>query len=185
MDRPAPPIATHSPETLAADTQRDPNAWLLYWRNINQYIQGLEENLSAAHTEIQSKEQAAQAAQTSIAERNGIIQYQREQLAADQKQITQLEVEKAQLTTATATAGPAANTPQVKTTPTSSTAAGAHAADAVRSAIPATVPHSGTPSLSEKIPDPKEFDGTRGDLRRFTQQIYGKMTANALTPLPA
>jgi hypothetical protein len=83
MDRPAPPIATDLPEALAADTQRDPNAWLLYWRNINQYIQGLEENLSAAHTEIQSKEQAAQAAQTSIAERNGIIQYQREQLAAD------------------------------------------------------------------------------------------------------
>jgi hypothetical protein len=81
MDCPAPPIATDLPETLAADTQRDPNAWLLYWHNINQYIQGLEENLSAAHTEIQSKEQTAQAAQTSIAERNGIIQYQREQLA--------------------------------------------------------------------------------------------------------
>jgi hypothetical protein len=108
MDCPAPPIATDSPETLAANTQRDPSAWLLYWRNINQYIQGLEENLSAAHIEIQSKGQAAQAAQTSIAECNGIIQYQREQLAANQKQITQLEVEKAQLTTATAS--PTANT---------------------------------------------------------------------------
>jgi hypothetical protein len=62
MDRPAPPKATDSPETLAANIERDPNAWLLYWCNINQYIQGLEENLSAAHTEIQSKEQAAQAA---------------------------------------------------------------------------------------------------------------------------
>jgi hypothetical protein len=177
MNRPAPPLATDLPEALATDTQRDPNAWLLYWRNINQYIQELEENLSTAHAEVQSKEQAAQAAQTSIAERNGIIQYQREQLATNQKQITQLEVEKAQLIAVTT--GPTANTPHVNTTPTSSTAAKAHADDVVRSAMPATALPSGNPSLSEKIPDPKEFDGTRNDLRRFIQQIHGKMTANA------
>jgi predicted phage tail protein len=177
MNRPAPPLATDLPEALATDTQRDPNAWLLYWHNINQYIQELEANLSTAHAEVQSKEQAAQAAQTSIAERNGIIQYQREQLAANQKQITQLEVEKAQLIAATT--GPTANTPQVNTTPISSTAAKAHADEVVRSAMPATALPSGNLSLSEKIPDPKEFDGTRGDLCRFIQQIHGKMTANA------
>jgi hypothetical protein len=35
------------------------------------------------------------------------------------------------------------------------------------------------PDLNKKIPDPKEFNGSRNNFRRFTQQIYGKITANA------
>jgi hypothetical protein len=31
----------------------------------------------------------------------------------------------------------------------------------------------------KKIPNPKEFDDFRNNLRRFTQQIYGKITTNA------
>jgi hypothetical protein len=33
--------------------------------------------------------------------------------------------------------------------------------------------------FSEKIPNLNEFNGFRNNLRRFTQQIYGKITANA------
>lgn len=53
-----------------------------------------------------------------------------------------------------------------------------------------TAPHLGTTPpppaeptsstrLSERQPDPEKFDGSRSDLRRFTQQTYAKMTANA------
>lgn len=33
--------------------------------------------------------------------------------------------------------------------------------------------------LSERLPDPEKFNGDRKDLRRFTQQIYSKVTTNA------
>jgi len=32
--------------------------------------------------------------------------------------------------------------------------------------------------LSERLPDPEKFNGDRKDLRRFTQQIYSKLTMN-------
>jgi len=32
--------------------------------------------------------------------------------------------------------------------------------------------------ISERLPDPEKFDGNRKDLRRFTQQIYSKLTTN-------
>jgi len=168
MDRPEPPATPDSAEALVAEVQRDPNAWLLYLRNNHQYLQSLEGSLSDVRT-------TEQELQTSVIERDGIIRYQKEQLAADQKQITQLEIEKSHLAAA---ASPAVQTPRASTlSPRATTEA--RADNPARPPTPITAPHSGTASLSEKIPDPKEFDGTQDDLRRFVQQIYGKMTANA------
>jgi hypothetical protein len=70
------------------------------------------------------------------------------------------------------------NTPQTVTVPAPVAAAEAHADDPTRPFTPVSAPRSETSSLSEKIPDPKEFDGTRSDLRRVVQQIYGIMNAN-------
>jgi hypothetical protein len=50
--------------------------------------------------------------QTSVIERDRIIRYQKEQLAADQKQITQLKIEKSHLAAA---ASPAVQTPRAST----------------------------------------------------------------------
>ena len=169
MDRPEPPSTPDSAEALVAEVQRDPDAWLLYLRNNHQYLQSLEGRLSDART-------TEQELQISVAERDGIIRYQKEQLAADQRQITQLEVEKSHLAIA---ASPAVQTPREATALPLRATAEARADDPTRPPTPVTPPRSGTASLSEKIPDPKEFDGTRSDLRRFVQQIYGKMNANA------
>ena len=173
MNRPVPPLATDVAQELAASFREDPNAWLLYLRNSSQYALNLEETLSTLRAERQSEGLAAQG---SISERDGIIRYQGEQLSASQQKITQLEIEKAQLVAA---ATPAVNTPQTVTVPASPAAAETHVDDLTRPATPATARRLGTSTLSEKIPDPKEFDGTRSDLRRFVQQIYGKMNANA------
>jgi len=169
MDRPEPPATPDSAEALLAEVRDNPDAWLLYLRNSHQYIQDLEGSLRAARA-------AEQEYQTSIAERDGIIRYQKEQLAADQKQITELEIEKRHLAAA---ASPAVQISREAPSPPPRATAKARTDDPTRPLALVTPPSSGTASLSEKIPDPKEFDGTRSDLRRFVQQIYGKMNANA------
>jgi len=42
--------------------------------------------------------------------------------------------------------------------------------------ITTTPPESS--KLSERLPDPEKFNGDYKDLRRFTQQIYSKLTTN-------
>ncbi|RMZ73732.1 Retrotransposable element [Pyrenophora seminiperda CCB06] len=96
--------------------------------------------------------------------------------AADQKQITELEIEKRHLVAA---ASPAVQTPRETAFLPPRATAEAHGDDPTRPPTFITPPRSGTASLSEKIPDPKEFDGTQDDLWRIVQQIYGKMNANA------
>ena len=56
-------------------------------------MQDLEGSFRAARA-------AEQEYQTSVAERDGIIRYQKEQLAADQKQITELKIKKRYLVAA-------------------------------------------------------------------------------------
>ena len=157
MDRPEPPATPDSAEALVAEVQREPDAWLLYLRNNHQYIQSLEGSLSAARA---TKHEL----QTAVIERDGVIRYQKEQLAADQKQITRLEIEKSHLATA---ASPAVQTPCDTATSSPQAAAEARADDPARPTALATPLRSGTASLSEKIPDLKEFDRTRSDLWRF------------------
>jgi hypothetical protein len=171
MDRPQPPTRPETPQELATSVAENTEAWLLYLRNTSQYMETLEEALQAERAHRQEVE-------AQLLGKEGVIQYQKEQLAADQKRITTLEVEKSHLAVA---AAPAVQTPPTlpSAVPLPVAAAEAVADDTARPPAPPTPPRSGTASLSERIPDPKEFDGTRGDLRRFTQQIYGKLEANA------
>ena len=43
---------------------------------------------------------------------------------------------------------------------------------------PATSTKSSRRNLSEHLPDPKEFDGSRTDFKRFKSQVYNKLIAN-------
>ncbi|KAI1676071.1 DUF4939 domain containing protein [Pyrenophora tritici-repentis] len=171
MNRPEPPSFPETPDELTASVAAHPREWLIYLRNTAQYAQKLEES----HAASQDQEQSLR---IQVKEREAVIQYQKEQLAADQKQITKLEIEKTQLAAA---ATPAVLTPPAVTMSplTPAGVAKASADDPAGPPAPATPPSSRTPSLSERIPDPKKFDGTRSDLHRFIQQIYGKMSANA------
>jgi len=154
MDRPEPPATPDSAEALLAEVRDNPDAWLLYLRNSHQYIQDLEGSLRAARA-------AEQEYQTSIAERDGIIRYQKEQLAADQKQITELEIEKRHLAAA---ASPAVQISREAPSPPPRATAKARTDNLTRPLALVTPLSSGTASLSEKIPDLKEFDRTRSDL---------------------
>ena len=169
MERPIPPAIPETIEDLRASVNEDPGEWLMYLRNSDQYIQHLE-------SESQEKHAQEQLAQIAVNKRDGVIHYQEDQLQKCQQRITQLEVEKAQLAIA---AAPAVQTPYPTATPTPATAAEAYTDGPAGPTAPITAPPSRTTSLSEKIPDPKEFDGSRQDLPRFVQQVYGKMNANA------
>ena len=132
----------------------------MYLRNCDQYMLHLESNFKSLRTEKNSQERAAQA---SISERDGIIRYQEDQLTKTHQRITQLKVEKIELAKA---AAPAVQTPGTNTpiAPALVTAAKAQADDPARPFAPVAVPRSGTSSLSEKIPDLKEFNRTYNNL---------------------
>lgn len=173
MNRPEPPEVPETPEALARSVSSSAEQWLLYLRNTAQYIQELEEGLTTAQEE-------RVALRSQVTECRAVITYQKEQLATDQRTITNLEIKMDRLATASS---PAVLTPPTAASPTPApvpaTVAEVRADNATRPTAPATPSHTGSASLSERIPDPKEFDGSREDLHRFIQQIYGKMNANA------
>ena len=78
-----------------------------------------------------------------------------------------------------AAASPAVQTPRETVFQPPRATAEALADDPTRPPTLITPPRSGTASLSEKIPNLKEFNRTCSYFRRFIQQIYGKMNANA------
>ncbi len=130
-----------------------------------------------------------------LREGDAIIGYQKEQLnerdernieraAKAAEKIGRLEVEKAQLL--------AAATPVVHTPPTDPPLATNPPAEPLADTAPGTptpapAPRTGSTFISEKLPDPEKFDGSRADLRRFTQQIYAqddRPTQTDSQPLP-
>jgi hypothetical protein len=169
MEHPIPPATPETMEDLLASVNEDPGEWLIYLRNSDQYMRHLE-------SEYEEKHAQEQLSQTAIIKRDSVIHYQEDQLQKRQQRITQLEIEKAQLAAA---ASPTVQTPRPTDTSTPVAAAEAYTGSPAGPTAPVTAPPSRTASLSERIPDPKEFDGSRQDLPRFIQQVYGKMNANA------
>ncbi|KAK4183472.1 hypothetical protein QBC35DRAFT_418884, partial [Podospora australis] len=161
--RPEPPAYPDTAAALVEHVSKHPEDWMFYLRNMNGYSVSIEEENATLLATISSL-------QTENTRSNAVIDYQKEQLnERDERnieratkaaeKITRLEVEKVQLL--------AAATP----VPLADTAPG--------TATPAPASRNGSTSLSEKLPDPEKFDGSRANLRRFTQQVYGKMIANA------
>lgn len=174
-NRPHPPLSTDSPEELAHHVAEHASDWMMYLRNLNQYTSTLEEEVSSSQVETLSRNATIASLRSDLTKRDGVISYQKDQYDAAQKEVIRLEIEKLQLLNA---ATPAVQTPATEPAPTGPRVD--RTADAAPGAtLPTPVTSTGSAILSEKLPDPKEFDGSRHDLRRFTQQIYAKMTANA------
>ena len=174
--RPEPPSHPDALDELTGHVQRHPSDWMLYLRNINGYASALEEEVESLRSTVLTHETAIASLRSTIAGQDAVVQYQKEELSSAHKRVTQLEVEKNQLLTAA--------TPAVYTPPAGSAdgpkAAAEHPVDAAPGTLaPAPAARPESSHLSERLPDPKEFDGTREDLRRFTQQIYGKLSANS------
>jgi hypothetical protein len=175
-ERPEPPSGADSPEELVAHVNNNPSDWLLYLRHINGYATALKEQIEPLRLSESDRETAIQALKSKISELEGVIKYQKELNHDAQRQITQLEVDKLRLLDA---ATPAVQTPRSALANVPSPPAEQPADPAPRPTTLTPPVYSGSSYFSEKIPDPKEYDGSRNDLRRFTQQIYGKMKANA------
>jgi cell division septation protein DedD len=180
LERPEPPSGADSPEELVAHVTNNPSDWLMYLRYINGYAAALKKENDLFRIAESDHNATLQPLRSTVAKQEGIIEYQKTQYKEDtallRKEIAQLEVEKARLLDA---AIPAVQIPRSAPADTPNTPAEQPADSAPRPTALAPSIHSGSSHLSEKIPNPNEFDGSRNDLRRFTQQIYGKMTANA------
>jgi hypothetical protein len=178
--RPEPPANPDTAAELAAHVSQHPEDWMFYLRNMNRYSVSLEEENATLRATISSL-------QTEITKGDAIIGYQKEQLnerderniertSKAAEKIGRLEVEKAQLLAA---ATPVVHTPPTDPPLTTNPPAEPPADTAPGTSTPAPAPRTGSTFISEKLPDPEKFDGSRADLRRFTQQIYAKMKANA------
>ena len=199
MSRPTPPEVAGSVEEFVKHVVDHPADWVSYLRNNNDYISEIEKQYEKTLASVASLQRQLAERVAATTKLEGIVQYQKEQTDSAQEKITRLEIEKSQLLAASASVVhtpvtdppveiersqlPATSASTVHTPDTDPPVA-PQTAEIVASTITETPVSSLTvtsrnATLSEKLPDLKEFDGTRSDLRRFSQQIYGKMTANA------
>ena len=113
---------------------------------------------SAAHSYGQNNETRLAALNTEIVRKDAVIEYQKEQTERLMAKTPPVLPSDTTSIPSTGTAPPVSSvsTPPVNTPGPSSTVARA-------------------PVLSERLPDPDKFDGTRSDLRRFVSQVHEKM----------
>jgi hypothetical protein len=152
----------------------------MYLRYINGYAAALKKKNDLFRIAESDYNATLQPFRSIVAKQEENIEYQKTQYKKDtallRKEIAQLEVEKARLLDA---AIPAVQIPQFAPADTPNTPAEQPADSAPKPIALAPFIYSGSFHLNKKIPNPNEFDGFRNDLRQFTQQIYGKITANA------
>jgi hypothetical protein len=158
---------------------------MFYLRNIDRHAAALEEEIATLRAAIRDYDSTISSLRTEVSNRNAIISYQKEQLnerdewniertAKATDKIARLEVEKAYLL---ATAMPVIYTPSTDPTPALKAPTEPPVDTTPGTPIPAPTLYTGS-TLSEKLLDLEKFDGSRADLRRFTQQIYVKIKAN-------
>jgi hypothetical protein len=180
LERPELPSGADSPEELVAHVTNNPSDWLMYLRYINGYAAALKKENDLFRIAESDYNATLQPFRSIVAKQEGIIEYQKTQYKENttllRKKIAQLKIEKARLLDA---AIPAVQIPRFAPADTPNTPAEQPANLAWRPIALAFSIHSGFFYFNKKIPNLNEFDGFRNDFRRFTQQIYGKMTANA------
>ena len=103
MSRPQPPLFAEKVEDLTTSFRNGPEKWLDYLRTSYQFIDGLENTIVTLHNDI---EVAKRATETSAHQRDGGIQYQKEQIASIQQHNVELELELRLLKVSSNTAKP-------------------------------------------------------------------------------
>jgi len=165
-ERPAPLFSAENPQDLSDHVAEHSEEWLLYFRNLNAHLSQVEE---FAH----EKSVLLDKAQETITIKEAVISYQKENITELNAQLIRTQVEKER----------AIDAAQSAVLPARPVASGLAAepllGHAERETPTLATPPSESSRPSEKLPDPEVFKGQRSDLRRFVQQICGKMTANA------
>jgi hypothetical protein len=172
-NRPSPPIDADTPDELSAHVAENAEAWLLYFRNLNAYLSQVEEDHRNQAALLSRTQELVAQQQESNTRQQGVIAYQKEQLVEVQNQLVRAHVDKER-------AIDAAQPAVLSACPAPAIPTAEPLVDLAERATPAfATPPSESSRPSEKLPDPDAFKGQRSDLRRFVQQICGKMTANA------
>ena len=167
---PLPPFLPESEEAFGKHVTTNIAVWYKYCREAYEYIERIGASLAEAQDQVLQSGHRTQALEREVGhlkssnERlQGAREHQDEQL---QKMTDRLVDALREGNQPVATPAPSLPQPTLSPSPPTET----------RPVTPTLVP---TPArLSERLPDPEKFDGDRKDLRRFSSQIYEKMTVN-------
>ena len=182
-----PPILTDSVDELVGHLREYPESWVTYIRGSYHKLQEIHDQ----NVRLLAQIEMLTSSLTSSDER-ALLEVERARAETErvrkeaQAEILVMAMEKAAATTernmavierdkALATAQPMVRLP----TPDTSLPAECTAGASMRTASPPASESATSTRLSERLPDPDKFDGNRRDLRRFTQQVYGKMSTNS------
>jgi hypothetical protein len=175
---PSSPTLPGSLEAFVEDVSANPAAWFEYCSSAHVYIeqshlrtQALDHQISHMKMEMNDLKTAKQNAHAAA---DAVREYQKEEIATLQRQLQEAIREKDK---AIAMATPAVDTP--RSTPIPSAPAEKLTAPAMGTPASTAPASSESSRVSERLPDPDKFEGDRKDLRRFSQQVYAKMTTNA------
>lgn len=122
---------------------------------------------------LQQKEQEVMSLQNQVTKLQGIQDYQREELDRLNDRLATARANELRAMDLATPAVPAPISLPLADQPAKETLT-----PPAREITPATTSPSETNRLSERLPDPEKFEGTKTDLRRFTAQVRAKMNAN-------
>ncbi|QSZ32178.1 hypothetical protein DSL72_001749 [Monilinia vaccinii-corymbosi] len=155
--RPSAPSQPDSAEAFAAAVANDAPAWYSYLTSLANYLQEIEKRADTLSINLQfEKALSAREAERYNNTLSRLLQEARDSL-------TPLSTPASSLVISPSPVNPATPTESAKTV----------------SFFAASAPAPVKLQLSEKLPDPAPFDGTKSDLDRFVSQIQNKMFANS------
>lgn len=170
---PLPPFLPDSVEAFGNHVSTNIATWYMYCREAYEYIENTKASVAEAQDKALRSEHRTQALEMEIKhlkssndKLQGAREYQDEQLQKMTNRLIDALKERDQALTMSVP-----SPPQTVLTPTQTTES--------RLSTPSPIPAITTPiRISERLPDPEKFNGDRKDLRRFSSQIYEKMTVN-------
>lgn len=165
---PLPPIFPQSQEEFSEHVAIHQPEWFEYYHRVYSHLEENHATITGLSEKIHQLKSKNNHLEKDQFRKQGIIDYQDEQLQKEKTRCLEAMIQRDQAITAS---NPKVNTPE------SSSVTTREPAGLGIPAVPTTTP-TNTSQLSERLPDPDKFEGDRKDLRRFTSQIHAKMTVN-------
>jgi hypothetical protein len=184
--QPTPPTLPQDVKSFADHIHENVHEWFLYYQQAYNHleVQRLQINKLSQTIDAQDEKIAAQYDKINTLETKTM-----ELTVTEKTLLALLDKKDSQILEATLSARLAQQaslpTMRVLTPDTSRDPAEGPPAPYLGTTPPPATESAASARLSERLPDPDKFDGNRSDLRRFSQQVYAKMTSNAdrfLTP---